>query len=70
MATVMIPVQALDEHCANCQCMDLDKQEIFAGFDPGPISVQYSCRNMRMCQYIKNRIVHNERSEGGNENGK
>ena len=58
MATVNIPVEVMDEKCAGCKCMDLDKTEYYSGFEQ--VSLMYSCRNIHMCQYIRNRIVRNE----------
>ena len=58
MAVIMVPVEAMDERCAGCQCMDLDKETLYGGGDQA--AVMYSCRNIHMCQYIRNRIVRKE----------
>ena len=58
MAVIQIPVETLDENCAGCQCMDLTKTELFADFQI--VTAAYSCRNIHMCTYIRNRIIRND----------
>ena len=61
MATIQVPVEALDERCATCQCMSLKKVELYYGLDK--MITQFTCENLHMCQYIKNRIVRGEQKE-------
>ena len=58
MATIQIPVTVLDEKCATCKAMTLDKQDLYAG--PDIVFTQYQCINLHLCQYIRGRIVRNE----------
>ena len=58
MATIQIPVTALDEKCISCNAMDLEKQDYYANMEK--IATAYQCRNLHLCQYIRNRIVRNE----------
>lgn len=58
MAEIKIPVEVLDANCAGCQCMSLKKDELYYDFDKK--ITQYSCENLHMCTYIRNRIVRNE----------
>jgi len=61
MATIQIPVNVLSPNCTTCQCMELDKNTLYAGDEA--VSVSYSCRNIHLCQYIRNRIVREEKSK-------
>lgn len=61
MAMIYIPVNVLDEKCADCQCMDLDQLKLYGGFEG--LGVQYSCKNIHMCQYIRNRLIRKNRDE-------
>ena len=65
MAVVYIPVEAMDERCLGCQCMDLGKETLYAGCEQ--VAVTYSCRNIHMCQYIRNRILRKEEKAGKEE---
>ena len=67
MALIQLPVKVLDEKCISCQAMDLDKLELYA--DPDTVITEYQCRNIHLCQYIKNRIIRNEKDKGVQENG-
>lgn len=58
MATIQIPVRVLDEKCAGCNCMRLTKSELYGGADL--LVTEYSCENLHLCTYIRNRIVRNE----------
>lgn len=67
MAIINLPVEVMDENCAGCQCMDLDKTSYYAGDEQ--VGVYYSCTKIHMCQYIRNRIVRNdERMKNREEN--
>lgn len=68
MATIQIPVSVLDEKCATCKAITLDKQELYAGFDT--VITQYQCSNLHLCQYIRGRIVRNEQEENSNGSDK
>lgn len=58
MATIQIPVTALDEKCISCKAMDLEKQDYYA--DMEKVVTVYQCRNLHLCQYIRNRIIRSE----------
>ena len=58
MATIQLPVKVLDEHCATCQCMSLQKEDLYVNMDT--MVTQYFCENLHMCTFIRNRIVRNE----------
>lgn len=58
MGQIKIPVEVLDENCAGCQCMSLKKEDLYFDFDQK--ITQYSCENLHMCMYIRNRIVRSE----------
>ena len=62
MAVIMLPVETLDENCAGCQCMNLEKETLYGGGEM--VAAQYSCINIHMCQYIRNRIVRKEEKAG------
>ena len=72
MAVIMVPVEAMDENCKGCQCMQLEKEPIVGLLRNG--EALYICKNIHMCQYIRNRIVRKEEkavkeiSENGHEN--
>ena len=66
MATIQIPVQVLDENCAGCQSMSLDKTNYFA--DGYKVTSAYSCEHIHLCTYIRNRIVRKE-GKATEENG-
>ncbi len=57
-AMIQIPVKVLDEKCSSCRCMDLQKQDLYAGADV--VFTEYYCSNIHLCTYIRNRIVRNE----------
>ncbi len=61
MAVIQVPVNVLDENCATCQNMDLDKTTLFAMNQI--VNVEYTCRNLHMCTFIRNRIVRNMKKE-------
>lgn len=58
MAEIKIPVTVLDERCITCQCLTLQKDDLYFGVDK--MVTQFSCENLHMCQYIRNRIVRGE----------
>ena len=61
MTTIQIPAKVLDDKCATCKAIDLTKQEYYAGADV--VLTEYTCSNLHLCQYIKNRIIRNESEE-------
>ena len=58
MATIQLPVKVLDDKCINCKALDLTKNELYADIDK--VLTEYSCSNLHLCMYIRNRIVRNE----------
>ena len=60
MATINIPVEALDEKCISCKAMTLAKTEYYASMDK--VETVYQCENLNLCRYIRNRIVRNEKN--------
>ena len=60
MAIIQLPVKTLDEHCAKCQCLDIVKQDLYGGADV--VAVEFSCSNLHLCTFIRNRIVRNEKN--------
>lgn len=56
--TIQIPVSVMDEKCASCKAMSLDKEDLFAG--PDIVFTQYRCSNIHLCQYIRGRIIRGE----------
>ena len=67
MATIQLPVEVLDEKCVNCRAIDLDKVDLYYGLDS--VVTQYQCKNLHLCQYIRNRIVRNEEIKEEKKNG-
>lgn len=66
MATIQIPVKVLDEKCTTCKAMYLTKQELYA--DANTFFTEYTCSNLHLCTYIRNRIVRNENESEENLN--
>lgn len=60
-ATINLPVKVLDEKCADCKAINLEKTDYYSDLDK--IFICYQCTNLHLCQYIKNRIVRNEQAE-------
>lgn len=58
MAAIQLQVNVLDEHCVSCRCLDVTKQELYSYDDV--CATEYSCSNLHMCRYIRNRIVRND----------
>lgn len=65
MAMIQLPVRVLDEKCAGCTCLRLTKNELYGGMDI--VATEFSCENLHLCTYIRNRIVRNENSERKNK---
>ena len=61
MAAIQITVNVLDEHCATCNCLNIEKHDLYGGIDI--VSTEFSCTNLHMCRYIRNRIVRNEENK-------
>jgi len=71
-ATIQISVTVLDEKCKSCQCMSLNKVDLYGGTEEEPYARMYTCGNLHMCNYIRNRIVRGEaqqNEEGVTKNG-
>lgn len=67
MATIQFPIEVLDEKCMSCRAIDLEKTELYYGAES--MITQYQCRNLHLCQYIRNRIVRNEDNKEEKKNG-
>ena len=65
MASIKLQVTVLDEHCASCRCLDISKQDLFYETLDGNSGklAEYSCANLHMCRFIRNRIVRNEQKD-------
>lgn len=66
MAAIQIHVKVLDEKCATCQCLDISEQKCYSG--DVAMFTEYYCANLHMCQFIRNRIVKNEKDTEENKN--
>lgn len=68
---IQLPIRVLDEKCCTgCQAMELEKTEYYANADTA--FTEYYCKNLHLCQYIRNRIIRNiqdKNNKGEQENG-